>query len=147
MELRDIFLQAGVSLGLGLLVGLQRERNEPSLAGFRTFPLVTLLGTILALFQQYAGGWLVPAGLLGLVVLIVIGNYMNLVRGDNQKGITTEVALLVMFGIGAFLVQGPMEVAVVTTGAVVALLHFKPELHHLAKKLGDKDFKAIITFV
>ena len=29
--------------GLGLLVGLQRERTDSRLAGFRTFPLITMV--------------------------------------------------------------------------------------------------------
>jgi len=41
-----IFSSLGISLGLGLLVGLQRERTDSGLAGFRTFPLITMLGTV-----------------------------------------------------------------------------------------------------
>ena len=41
------FQQLGLALLLGLLVGMQRERAESQLGGFRTFPLVTLLGMML----------------------------------------------------------------------------------------------------
>lgn len=45
----DPFLQLAVALGLGLLVGLQRERVDPVIAGIRTFSLITVLGALAAL--------------------------------------------------------------------------------------------------
>jgi uncharacterized membrane protein YhiD involved in acid resistance len=35
-----------IALGLGLLVGLQREWAAAQVAGIRTFPLVTILGAL-----------------------------------------------------------------------------------------------------
>ena len=43
------FHQLVISVALGLLVGLQRQWAESSLAGVRTFSLITLLGTVCAL--------------------------------------------------------------------------------------------------
>ena len=50
-----IFQQLGIALGLGLLVGLQRQRTDARLAGFRTFPIVTVMGTLTALLSQVMG--------------------------------------------------------------------------------------------
>ena len=47
-----------IALGLGLIVGLQRQSAEPKLAGLRTVPLVTLLGAVCALLAPAAGGWI-----------------------------------------------------------------------------------------
>jgi uncharacterized membrane protein YhiD involved in acid resistance len=47
MNLTTNFQQLGIALGLGLVVGLQRESAASRLAGMRTFPLVTLLGAVL----------------------------------------------------------------------------------------------------
>ena len=60
---------------------------------------------------------------------------------------TTEVAILMMFALGAFLVTGPAAVAVVVGATVTLLLHFKPELHGFAKRIGERDFRAIMLFV
>ncbi len=54
----------GLSLLLGLLVGLQRERTDSWLAGMRTFPLITILGTVCAILAGQFGGWIVAAGFL-----------------------------------------------------------------------------------
>ena len=46
------FEALAIAFGLGLLVGLQRQRVHKSLAGIRTFPLITVFGTICALLAQ-----------------------------------------------------------------------------------------------
>ena len=45
MDIVPILERLGVALGLGLLVGVQRQRTDAHLAGFRTFPLVTVFGS------------------------------------------------------------------------------------------------------
>ena len=52
LEFAHGFLTA---LGLGLLMGLERERHSSSRAGLRTFALTALLGTIG--FALAAIGW------------------------------------------------------------------------------------------
>jgi uncharacterized membrane protein (DUF4010 family) len=128
------------------LVGLQRERVEAPLAGFRTFALVTVLGTASAHLAQTFGGWVVAAGVAGLTGLIAVGNALRLKAGTVDPGITTEVAVLLMYGIGALLVVGPPEVAIVLGGGVAVLLHLKPELHGFAGSIGDDDFRAMMRF-
>jgi uncharacterized membrane protein (DUF4010 family) len=65
----------------------------------------------------------------------------------DQPGVTTDVAMLLMFAVGAFLVVGEIPVAVAVGGGVAVLLQFKPELHRIAQKLGDADLRAIMQFV
>ena len=62
MDLASNFQLLGIALGLGLLVGLERERAASRLAGMRTFPLVTLLGALCAMLSQSFGGWILAAG-------------------------------------------------------------------------------------
>ena len=59
---------------------------------------------------------------------------------------TTEVAILVMYVVGAYLVVGERMVAVAVGATVAVLLQFKPELHGIAARLGDQDLRAIMTF-
>lgn len=137
-----------LALSLGLLVGLQRERSERSLAGLRTFPLITVFGTMSSLLAMRFGGWIVAASLLGVVAVLAIGN-IGLRRGGKNvgQGTTTEIAVLLMFAIGAFLPIGPWVIGVAVGAGVAVLLQFKPELHGLAAKLGDTELDAIMRFV
>lgn len=147
MDTEAILLRLGISLGLGLLVGLQKERTESKVAGIRTFPLITLLGTLAGLLAQNYGGWIVSAGFVAMAAIIVIGNFAELKSGQIDPGLTTEVAMLVMFGVGAYLVLGPLAVGIVLGTAVAVLLFFKPQMHAMAHAIGKRDFKAIMQFV
>lgn len=146
MEQTETFRLLGVSLLLGLLVGLQREYADSPLAGLRTFPLVTLLGSLAALLVEFAGGWAIAAGLVALAAVVGVSNEIRSRTGDSGAGITTEIAILVMFLVGAYVVLGHWVVAVAVGVAVAVLLQFKVELHGIVDRLGDADVRAVMTF-
>ena len=83
----------GISLGLGLLVGLQREWTAPHVAGIRTFALITILGTVTGLFVDPLGGWIVAAGLIALAAVIVVGNFLKFSGVGEQPGLTTPILI------------------------------------------------------
>lgn len=141
----QLFQSLAISLLLGGLVGLQRQHVDSPLGGVRTFPLVTVFGSLCAILAEPFGGWLVAAGLLATVAVIALGSRQ--VRSEVDRGITSEAAMLVMFAVGALCVSGPMIIAVVVGAGVAVLLQFKPQLHGLVTKLGDADIKAIMQFV
>ncbi len=146
MDIPSLFQQLGIALGLGLLVGLQRESAASSLAGVRTFPLVTVLGTICGLLSQAFGGWILAAGIIALTVIIYVGKIIEMSKGHPDPGITTEVAALLMFAVGAYLIVGDRAVAIAIGGGAAVLLHFKGELHGIVAKLGANDLKAVMQF-
>lgn len=142
----NVFIQLGVSLLLGLLVGLQRERTDSAVAGIRTFPLIAVFGTLCAWLGERHGTWVIAAGLVALAALLVMANFARLKGGDFDPGITTEVAALLLFGIGASVVVGPMAVAVALGGTVAVLLQLKKPLHEFVAAIGETDMKAIMQF-
>src|SRR5688572_29094812 len=143
-EIAELLKRLGIALGLGLIVGLQRERIGSPLGGFRTFPLVTLFGSLSGALSAEFGGWVLAAGIVTIGGLLFMG---NLEHRERASGLTTEVAMLLMFAVGAFLVSGPIAVGVILGGTVAVLLHLKPQMHSLARRLEDPDFKAIMQFV
>lgn len=146
MELSNAFASLGISLGLGLLVGLQREQVATQLAGLRTFALITLLGTICGMLAQSFGGWVVAGGFLGITGALLIGHLPELQGKTTETGVTTEIAALAMFGLGAYIVVGHREVAIAMGGLIAVLLHYKSVLHGVAARLGE-DSRAIMQFV
>ena len=143
----DLFAGLGIALGLGLIVGLQRESTSSELAGVRTFPLVTLLGAVCALLAQTAGGWILGAGLLAVAAATAMGNAARIRTATPEPGITTEIALVLMYALGAYVMAGNRVAAVVLGGTIAVLLHFKAELHGLVSRLDDGDVRAIMQFV
>jgi uncharacterized membrane protein (DUF4010 family) len=140
-------LELAVALGLGLLVGLQRERMDSAIAGIRTFALITVLGAVAALLGRTFGGWVGAVGLLAGAGLVTAGNLSRLPQGKAEPGQTTELAAVLMYGIGAWVVVGSMTQAVVLGGVVAVLLQLREPLHQLAGKVGERDIKAIMQLV
>jgi uncharacterized membrane protein (DUF4010 family) len=141
------FLQLAVALGLGLLVGLQRERMDSAIAGIRTFALITLFGALAAQLGRVFGGWMVAAGLVVVAAFVVAGNLARISKGDGDPGQTTELAAVLMYGIGAWVVVGAMPVAIALGGTVAVLLHLREPLHRFVERIGEGDLKAIMQLV
>src|SRR5581483_6957399 len=147
MELALVFEKLGVALGLGLLVGLQRERVQSQLAGIRTFALITVLGALSALVGQALGGWVVGLGGAAVSALVVARNLAQPQAKEAAAGLTTEIAALLMYAVGAYLVVGPTSAGIALGGGVALLLHLKEPLHAFVARIGEADIKAIMQFV
>jgi len=139
LPIAGVFVALGLALALGLLVGLQRERTHADLGGIRTFPLITLAGVLAGLLAT----WVVAAALLGLVALLVTGNLLRIRSPEPDAGLTTEVAAVVMFLVGATLARGAYAPAVVTGGLVAVLLYYKGPLHSFVARLGEADVRGV----
>lgn len=140
------FQHLGISVLLGFLVGLQRERTVSGMPGMRTFPLITVLGTVCALLGQQFGGWLVAVGLLAVQVTLIFPSLLKLQRAEPDPGTTTDVAALLMYAVGALLVVAPLSLPIAIGCGVAVLLQLKTELHGFALHLGDRDLRAILQF-
>ncbi|MBK7930147.1 MAG: MgtC/SapB family protein [Bryobacterales bacterium] len=145
MDFDSLIGRLALGAGLGLLVGLQRER-ESRLAGLRTFSLITLFGFLCGLLSATLGGWPFGLGVVAIAILLTAGNYFARAEAESDPGITTEVAALMMFGIGAYLAVGDVTIAVALGATVAALLAFKVEIHTVAQRLTERDVKAIMQF-
>jgi len=129
----------GVALAIGLIVGIERgwhEREEAEggrIAGLRTFGLVGLAGG----FAGLLGVWVIAAGVLALGVLLALAH-----RRRRDLGITTEVAALLTFLLGAAAILGHL-LATVAAGVVAALLlGLKPTLHAWLRRIEERELMA-----
>src|SRR5688572_19377642 len=141
------FMNLLIALGIGLLVGLQKERVASPLAGLRTFALVSVFGAVAALLSVSTGPWVIVAGLLAITTLTVLGNVISMRKGDIDPGQTTEVAIILTFLLGALVVIGPREVAIVAGATLAMLLHLRDELKTWVARLSDRDVRAMMQFV
>lgn len=148
MNYHDIITLA-IAFGLGLIVGLQRQKSDHEMAGVRTFTLISIMGVISAfLARDYGNPFIIPVFGICLTALLVTANIIKVKRlNDDDIGQTTEVAALLMFAVGAYLVMGDRVVAVIVGGTITILLYLKEHLHSFIDKLEEKDLAAIMTFV
>ncbi|GAB4119912.1 MAG: MgtC/SapB family protein [Sideroxydans sp.] len=134
------------SLTIGLLIGLERERNPSAKAGLRTFALVSLFGTLIALLADKSGSsWLLIAGLLAVAGMIIAA-YLNCPVENNDPGTTTVAALLICYALGILVWYGLSTLAVMLAIATTVLLYFKPELQGMTQRLSRRDLVSILQF-
>ncbi len=145
-EINHFAIQIGLILALSFLVGMEREQNIrlradiPTLGGVRTFPLMGLLGYLLAHnIWTFAGGILVVGALL-------VMQYRGKMLGERY-GLTTEFSALIVYSLGIFVVQGQYWLA--TTIAVIStlLLQMKKPLETLALKISTDELLTLSQFV
>lgn len=133
------------SLGVGLLIGLERERNPASRAGLRTFGLVAVLGTVCALIAERTGSpWIIAVGLLIVGGMMIAAYHSH--PDERDPGTTSVIAILLCFSYGAMIWLGYRTPAVMMAIITTALLYFKPELQNLSKSLTRRDLISILQF-
>lgn len=121
-----------LALGIGLLLGAERERRKGEgpgrgAAGIRTFALVALAGGV----AMVLGDGVVLAVALGFVAAAAIAAY--LVGDRTDPGITTEVAVVVAFLLGA-LAQREPQLAAGLAVVVTILLAARERLHAVVSR-------------
>jgi len=131
--MNELLLPFAVALGIGLLIGAERERRKGSgparsPAGIRTFTVVSLAGA--AAFS--VGGALLLAVLAaGIAALLAVAYWRST---DEDPGLTTEVALLVTLFLGALAIREPV-VASALAVCVAILLAARSPLHRFTRRL------------
>ena len=133
------------ALGIGLLIGVERERAKGEgpardVAGVRTFALCGLVGA--------AAMWLGPAAIVagGLVLgLLVLAGYRHTQAQD--PGLTTEIAMLATFLLGMMALRSPVLAG--GLGVVVAgLLAAKKTLHRFVKQgLSERELEDLLLLL
>ena len=140
--------QFGAALGLGMLIGLERERTrreEKTFAGVRTFALVALLGATSVFAGGHAGlPWIVGVVFAALVALVAVAYFVTAKAGSI--GATTEISLLLTFFIGSLCAWDQVGVAGAVAVAAMLLLALKGWLHNLAKRIEPSDVEATLKF-
>jgi uncharacterized membrane protein (DUF4010 family) len=132
-----VLLNLGVALGIGLLIGAERERSKNSglngtaqhtngqgdnaLAGIRTFTIASILGAI----TSWMNFWLLFATVVCVAIFAAVAFY---VRRDDRLGLTTEVSLLFTIVLGALSMTAPILAAALAVSAAI-LLSAKEPIH------------------
>lgn len=118
------------ALGCGLLIGLERERSKlkheyKTFAGFRSFAISALLGAVCFLFGIEIG--IVGALLIGAISIVSLKNQ------PNDPGVTTELAFIMTYFIGALCIWNislAAGLAVIMTTILIA----KQSMHGIASQ-------------
>ena len=141
-----------VPLAIGLLIGTERgwshrhQSDDKLIAGIRTFGLAGLLGGIAAMmasmFQFFT--WVM---IFGGFVLLVVAAYVGDLKDNPDRGLTTEIALLLTFLLGSLSVLGYMGMASGLAVVIALLLSLKDVLHTGLRKLTGEELSGALKLL
>ena len=134
----EVAARIAVSLGIGLLVGIEREWSNKDL-GIRTFALTALLGTIAALY----GPPMAVVSSVGVFLIVIFANARSLLV-DRSLEATTSAALLVIFVLGALAGEGHLFTPVASAILMTMLLAWKVELRRFAGGLQPAEIRSAV---
>jgi uncharacterized membrane protein (DUF4010 family) len=131
-----LWLNLAVALGIGLLIGAERERSkgidpDRSLAGIRTFTIVALLGAV----STVVNFWLLVVSVVCVTVFAAIA---YVVRVDKHPGLTTEITLVFTVILGGLAMNAPSLAASLAVTASI-LLAAKEPIHGFVRGAVTKD--------
>jgi uncharacterized membrane protein (DUF4010 family) len=141
----SLAVRLAVSLGIGLLIGAERERRKGSgpgraPAGLRTFAVTALVGGVSLAFGGEAV--LVAAALvLGALATVAYAR-----SRDKDPGITSEVSLVATLLLGALAVRDPALAAALAVLTTI-LLASRTRLHRfVGKVLTEQELHDALLF-
>jgi uncharacterized membrane protein (DUF4010 family) len=129
-------LSVCVAVGIGLLIGAERERRKGSgpnrsAAGIRTFAVVAFAGAVAMVLGDV---------LLMAVVTLLVGGFTLVTyrrQPTEDPGITTEVALIATCLIGGLATDQPLFAAAIGV-ALAGLLAARQQIHHFVRGVLSK---------
>ena len=146
------FKLLGIALAIGLLIGLERgwrtrDRAEGMrVAGLRTYGMISLLGGLSGILSQQVNPFLVGFVFLGLTLVLLLA-YSKSLDKFQDFSITSIIASLIAFTLGALTVFGHIALASASAVVITSLLGFKPLLHGWLKKLEQEELNATLKLL
>jgi uncharacterized membrane protein (DUF4010 family) len=150
---QQVFFQLGTALAIGLLIGLERGWKEREtedsdrIAGVRTYGLIGLLGGAAALLAESHGPLVIGLAFVALTGVLATVYALSLERGSDNVGITSLVASLLTFVLGALAGQGELAVAAASAVVTTLLLGYKPILHRWVGALKGSELRAVLKLL
>lgn len=131
-------MKIAIALGIGLLVGLEREWSQKDV-GVRTFSITALLGCLSVLASMQ----LAAICLLGVLSLVAFMNARSLLV-ERSLEMTTSVALIVTFVLGVLAGLGHLFTPIASAILMTMLLAWKTELQRFAGDLKLSEIRGAV---
>ncbi len=156
----NVFYRLAAAIGIGLIIGLQREhtysdQSDRHPAGVRSFTLVGLAGAMTAMLSEQMGA-VAPfvTGFIIIGMLLVASHISFAIAHKPQEGrpavgsdgVTTSVAVLVVYLLGTLSMYGRLLESCVVVVVMLWVLSAKEQLHAFAQKLSKEDILATVKF-
>jgi uncharacterized membrane protein (DUF4010 family) len=150
--LLDLFQRLGLALGIGFLVGVEREwkhRDAPEgerAAGVRTHAIIGLMGGVAAAMLPAIGHLGFAALTLGFAAATIVFKVRES-QIDQDISVTGTIAALLVFALGAYSVVGSVIIAAAAGVALAGLLVFKQAIHGWVDKITWKELQSALLIL
>lgn len=148
----ELYERLAIALAIGLLIGVERGWKQRAgaegtrIAGVRTFGLIGLLGGVAALLAEQLGVVLLGFA-FAVLAAVMVSAYVTDKRGERDYSVTTIIAALVTFALGATAATGLIELAAAAAVVTATLLALKPVLHHWLQQLEQHELYAALRLL
>jgi uncharacterized membrane protein (DUF4010 family) len=152
MDQEELFRRLAVALAIGLLIGLERgwrtreERDHQRTAGLRTFALTGLLGGICGLLSMASSPLVLGAGLLAYAAALISFSYLE-AAAEKNFSVTSVVAGILTFSLGAYATLGNETVAVGAGVAMAILLALREPLHSWVRTVTWSEIRSVLVLL
>jgi uncharacterized membrane protein (DUF4010 family) len=147
-----------IAVLIGALVGIEREKSKAvkgdfTFGGLRTFILFAQAGAVGAwLSLHFNTPWVFVTTVATVAAMVIAGYWIESRHDPEALGLTTEIAALTVCLLGAVVMFGYPELAIVLAILTSSVLAFKQPLHSAVAKLSTDDIYAglkllIATFI
>lgn len=141
----NIVLRLAAALGIGFLIGAERERRKGegpsrSPAGIRTFALASLSG---AVSLMLGGEPLLAVTVGGFVVLCAIGYHRT---HEQDPGLTSEAGLVLTVLLGALSWREPAIASGLAVAVAIVLAAREPIHHFVRAVLTEEELQDALIF-
>lgn len=148
----ELFQRLGLALGIGFLVGVEREwkhRDVPEgqrAAGVRTHAIIGLMGGMAAAMLPAIGQLGFAALTLGYAAALIVFKVKES-ELDRDLSATGTIAALLVYTLGAYAVVGSEIVAAAAGVALAGLLAFKETIHDWIDRLTWKELRSALLIL
>jgi uncharacterized membrane protein (DUF4010 family) len=152
MDQEELFRRLAVALAIGLLIGLERgwrtreESDGQRTAGLRTFALSGLLGGIFGLLSTVSSPLVLAAGVLAFAAALTAFSYLE-AAAEKNFSVTTVVAGLLTFTLGAYATLGNATVAVAAAVVMAILLAMRDTLHSWVRMITWPEIRSALVLL
>lgn len=152
MDTNSPVMRLAIALSIGLVIGLERgwrSRNDDDhqrAAGLRTFAVSGLLGGVAAMLGQQLGGAILGLAFVGYTAAFAAFHWLE-ARAENNLSVTSVVAGMATFMLGALAVVGDLNAAIAGAVGMTVLLALRDQLHRWIATLTWPEIRAGLTLL
>lgn len=150
----QILVDLLAALGTGILIGIERgwieqkDGDKDRIVGIRGFAMAGLLGGLWAEIAAFLNDWILAIVFAAFAILIAAAQLqLTKAHDDTDVDITTSIALLITFSLGAWAAFGHHIHALGTAVVVTAILSLKPVLRRWLNVMEVQEIHAGIKFL